>query len=65
MAGYAHYRAKYGAKPNFLNVPTGFLTDEEVEQLKQRWTVAINAPSYFKHEIWLGVMTPAEQQLEA
>jgi hypothetical protein len=65
IAAAAYYKTKYRLMPNFLNTPPGFLTPAEIEQLKQCWTVAQNAPIYFKNEIWLGVMTPAQQQAEA
>jgi hypothetical protein len=58
--GAKHYRAKNGALPNFVNVPPGFLTEAEIAQLRERWTVAMNAPAYFKNDVWLGVMTPAD-----
>jgi hypothetical protein len=60
IEGVQHYRAKEGRFPNFLNVPIGFLTEAEIEQLREKWTVATNAPKYFKNDIWLGVMSPAD-----
>ena len=57
MAGAKYYQGKFGRLPNFLNTPPGFLTDAEIAQLRERWTVATNAPAYFKNDIWLGVMT--------
>ncbi|GEM_PF-4712165 len=49
-----YYKNKKGKLPNFVNVPPGFLTADEAAQLQQRWTVAQNAPAYFRNDIWLG-----------
>ena len=55
-----YYMNKYSKVPNFVNVPTGFLSDKDIDELKKRhWTVATNAPKYFQNDIWLGVMTHA------
>lgn len=56
--GALYYKKKYGRLPNFVNTPPGFLSDAEIAKLRERWTVATNAPAYFKNDIWLGVMTP-------
>jgi hypothetical protein len=61
LEGAKHYQAKNGKTPNFLNIPAGFLTDAEIEQLRTRWTVATNAPSYFKNDIWLGVKLSTDE----
>jgi hypothetical protein len=57
--GVKYYKDKYGALPNFVNIPRGFLTEAEIAQLRGRWTVATNAPVFLKDEIWLGVKTMA------
>ncbi len=59
LAGATHYRKTRGQVPNFVNTPPGFLSEAELAQLRERFTVATNAPAFFRDEIWLGVMTPA------
>jgi hypothetical protein len=56
--GAEYYKRKYGHAPNFVNVPNGRLTAEQIAFLSTRWTVATNAPAFFRNDIWLGVFTP-------
>lgn len=58
LEGAQYYRTKYGKLPNFVNVPPGRLSEAEIAQLRERWTVATDAPKAFPNDIWLGVMTP-------
>lgn len=59
LSGATHYRKTRGQTPNFVNTPPGFLTEAELAQAREKFTVATDAPAYFRDEIWLGVMTPA------
>lgn len=59
LTGAKYYKQKYGRAPNFINLSHGFLDEVEIEKLRKCFTVATNAPVYFKDDVWLGVMTPA------
>jgi len=60
--GAKYYKSKYGAFPNFLNIPPGFLEEIEIAKLRERITVATNAPKYFRNDIWLGIKTQAQNK---
>jgi len=61
--GTRYYINKYGKVPNFVNVPQGFLSEKDIFELqKRKWTVATNAPKYFKNDIWLGIKTQAQNK---
>ena len=62
LEGARYYAQKYGCAPNCLNLPAGFLTDEEISKLSTHWKVDTTAPTYFKNDIWIGVddQIPAE-----
>lgn len=53
--GAKHYKTKYGRWPNFINLPPNFLDEQTIAKLRERWTVAQNAPASFPDEVWLGI----------
>ena len=49
------FRAKYGNVPTAISLPVGFLAEAEIAQLRQRFKVTVDAPQYFKNEVWFGM----------
>jgi len=49
------FRAKYGNVPTAISVPSGFLSDSEIASLRVRFKVRVDAPAYFKNEVWFGM----------
>jgi hypothetical protein len=55
LEGESFHLAKYKRRPTAISLPVGFLSDSEIAQLRVRFKVTVDAPQYFKNEIWFGM----------
>ena len=55
LEGARFHFAKYKRVPTAISVPSGFLSDSEIASLRVRFKVTVDAPQYFKNEIWFGM----------
>ena len=55
LEGESFHLAKYKRRPTAISLPVGFLSDSEIAQLRVRFKVTVDAPQYFKNEVWFGM----------
>ena len=55
LEGESFHLCKYKRRPTAISLPVGFLSDSEIAQLRVRFKVTVDAPQYFKNEIWFGM----------